>query len=100
MSFFLPEPSTIVVSSFVIDTFFAVPSISKVTFSSLIPRSSEITCPPVKMAISSSIAFRLSPNPGAFTAATFNPPLSLLTTRVASASPSISSAIINNGLLD
>jgi hypothetical protein len=44
------------------------------------------------------MAFLLSPNPGAFTAATFNTPLNLLTTRVAKASFSISSAIMTNGL--
>ena len=50
--------------------------------------------------MSTNIAFLLSPKPGALTAATFKPPLNLLTTKVASASPSISSAIINNGLPD
>ena len=59
-----------------------------------------MTCPPVRIAISSSIAFLLSPKPGALTAATFSPPLNLLTTSVARASPSISSAIIKRGLLD
>jgi hypothetical protein len=49
--------------------------------------------------MSSSIAFLLSPNPGALTAATLRVPLSLLTTRVANASPSISSAIITKGRL-
>ena len=44
------------------------------------------------------MAFLLSPNPGAFTAATFNTPLNLLTTRVAKASFSISSAIMTSGL--
>ena len=48
--------------------------------------------------MSSSIALRRSPKPGAFTAATFRPPRSLLTTRVASASPSMSSAMISSGL--
>ena len=62
------------------------------------PTSSEITVPPVRMAISSSIAFLLSPKPGALHAAAFTIPLRLLTTRVANASPSISSAIISNGL--
>ena len=52
------------------------------------------------MAKSSSIDFLLSPKPGALTAATFNPPLSLLTTSVAKASPSTSSAIINKGFPD
>ena len=50
------------------------------------------------MAMSSNIAFLLSPKPGAFTAAIFKPPRSLLTTKVASACPSTSSAIINKGL--
>jgi len=53
--------------------------------------------PPVKIAISSKISFLLSPNPGALTAAIFSAPLILLTTNVANASPSTSSAIINKG---
>ncbi len=48
--------------------------------------------------MSSSIALRRSPKPGAFTAATLRPPRSLLTTSVASASPSTSSAMISSGL--
>src|SRR5690606_8318432 len=40
---------------------------------------------------------RRSPKPGAFTAATFSVPRSLFTTRVASASPSTSSAIMRSG---
>src|SRR5688572_13325783 len=92
-----PAPSTIVVFSFSIVTFLAVPSISRVTFSSLMPRSSEMTLPPVKVAMSSSIALRRSPKPGALTAATFKVPRSLLTTSVASASPSTSSAMIKSG---
>ncbi len=59
--------------------------------SSLMPSSSDINWPPVRIAISSSIAFLLSPKPGAFTAATFSVPLNLFTTSVASASPSTSS---------
>ena len=47
--------------------------------------------------MSCNMALRLSPNPGALTAAIFSPPLSLLTTNVAKASPSTSSAMINNG---
>jgi hypothetical protein len=82
------------------DTFLARPSISSVTFSSLMPRSSEITEPPVRMAMSSSMALRRSPKPGALTAAILRPPRSLLTTRVASASPSTSSATIRSGLPD
>ncbi len=48
--------------------------------------------------MSSSMALRRSPKPGAFTAAVCNVPRSLLTTSVASASPSTSSATIRNGL--
>ena len=48
--------------------------------------------------MSSSIALRRSPKPGALTAATFSPPRSLLTTSVAKASPSTSSATISSGL--
>ena len=47
--------------------------------------------------MSSSIALRRSPKPGALTAATLSPPRNLLTTRVASASPSTSSATISSG---
>ena len=45
-----------------------------------------------------SIALRRSPKPGALTAATLSVPRSLLTTSVASASPSTSSAMISSGL--
>ena len=41
ISFFLPAPSTMVVFSFSITTFLARPSMATVTFSSLMPRSSE-----------------------------------------------------------
>ncbi len=54
--------------------------------------------PPVSIAISSIIAFLLSPNPGAFTAQHLRTPLNLFTTNVARASPSTSSAIIRSGL--
>ena len=50
--------------------------------------------PPVRMAMSSSIALRRSPKPGAFTARTLIVPRSLFTTSVASASPSTSSQMI------
>ena len=96
----MPAPLTIVVLSLSISIFSQVPNISRVAFSILKPLSSEITVPPVKIAISSSIAFLLSPNPGAFTAAIFSEPLILFTTKVANASPSTSSAIINNGFPD
>ena len=45
------------------------------------------------------MALRRSPKPGAFTAATLSVPRSLLTTRVARASPSMSSEMISRGLL-
>ena len=89
-----------VVSSLSILTFLQEPKSLIVTFSSLIPSSSLMTCPPVRIAKSSNIDFRLSPKPGALTAATLSPPLSLLTTRVARASPSTSSAMIKRGLPD
>ena len=88
----------IVVFSFSMRTRLARPSISSVTFSSLMPRSSEIVWPLVRTAMSSSIALRRSPKPGALTAATLRPPRSLFTTSVASASPSMSSAMISSGL--
>ena len=93
-----PAPLTMVVLSLSMVTFSAVPSMSMVVFSSVNPRSSEITVPPVRIAISSSMALRRSPKPGALTAAIFNVPLSLLTTKVAKASPSTSSATTTRGL--
>ena len=54
--------------------------------------------PPMRTAMSSRIAFRRSPKPGALTAHTENVPRSLFTTSVASASPSTSSAMIISGL--
>ena len=97
---FVPAPLTIVVLSLSITIFSVVPSISNVVLSNLKPLSSETTVPLVRIAISSSIAFLLSPNPGALTAATFNAPRILLTTKVDNASPSTSSAIIISGLPD
>ena len=78
----------------------ALPKSSKVAFSKLSPTSSEITWPPVKIAISCNMAFLRSPKPGALTPATLTMPLMLLTTNVAKASPSMSSAITNKGLPD
>ena len=57
-----------------------------------------MTWPPVRMAMSSSMALRRSPKPGALTAAIFRPPRSLLTTSVARASPSTSSEMMRSGL--
>jgi len=48
--------------------------------------------------MSSIMALRRSPKPGAFTAHTLSVPRSLLTTSVASASPSTSSAMMSSGL--
>ena len=79
-------------------TLLDVPKSSTVAPSNERPTSSEITVPPVSIAISSSIAFLLSPKPGALQAAALTIPLKLLTTKVAKASPSISSAIIKRGL--
>ena len=76
----------------------ALPNNDKSASFNSYPNSSDITVPPVSIAISSNICFLLSPNPGALTATTSNVPLNLLTTNVDSASPSTSSAIINNFL--
>ncbi len=62
------------------------------------PVSSMMALPPVRIEMSSSMALRRSPKPGAFTAQTLSVPRSLLTTSVASASPSTSSAINSSGL--
>src|SRR5580692_3148781 len=83
MSFFLPAPLTIVVFSLSITTLRARPSMLTVTFSSFMPSSSEINWPPVRIAMSSSIALRRSPKPGALTAATLRPPRRRLTTSLA-----------------
>ena len=91
-------PSIIIVFSFSTFTCFALPNLSIVVFWSSSPSSEEITSPPVRAAISCSISFLLSPNPGAFTATHVNVPLNLFTTSVVNASPSTSSAIINNFL--
>ena len=72
---------------------------SSSTESSLRPTSSLMTWPPVRMAMSRSISLRRSPKPGALTASTLTMPRSLLTTSVASASPSTSSAMISEVLL-
>src|SRR6266566_2344253 len=59
ISLALPAPATIVVLSLSMVTFFARPRSSSFTFSSLIPRSSVMALPPVRTAMSSSIAFDL-----------------------------------------
>ena len=99
ISVFEPAPPTIVVLSFVAMTFLASPSMVKSAFSSFLPSSSEITSPPVTAAMSASISFLLSPNPGALIAKALNVPRILLTTNVARASPSTSSAIMTSSFL-
>ncbi len=71
--------------SLLIITFLALPKSVKLTESSALPTSSDIYSAPVTVAISLSISFFLSPNPGALTATTFRVPLNLLTTNVANA---------------
>ena len=96
---FSPLPPTILVSSLEAQTRSALPQSSRVTESSFLPVSSEMTEPPVRMAISSSMAFLRSPKPGALTARRLKAPRSLLTTRVARASPSMSSAMMTKFLV-
>jgi len=88
----------IVVSSLSTSTAWPARS-SSVAFSSDIPTSSAIRWPPVSTAMSSSIALRRSPKPGAFTAQAFSTPRSEFTTSAASASPSTSSATTSSGRL-
>ena len=94
-----PAPSTITVLSLSTVTLAAWPRASIVASFNSRPRSSVITVPPVKMAISSSMALRRSPKPGALTATTLKVPRILFKTRVGRASPSTSSAIIKSGRL-
>mmetsp|Transcript_4420 Transcript_4420/g.13815 ORF Transcript_4420/g.13815 Transcript_4420/m.13815 type:complete len:214 (-) Transcript_4420:516-1157(-) len=98
MSPLLPAPSRITVSSLVTVMLFAVPkTLGSKPSLRFRPVSSLMTSPPQRTAMSCSRALRWSPKPGAFTAATFRPPRSLLTTRVASASFSTSSATMRSG---
>ncbi len=98
MSACAPAPPMMVVFSLVTFTRLAVPRSSRVVFSRVRPTSSEITVPPERIAMSCSISLRRSPKPGALTAFTLTMPRMLFTTRVASASPSMSSAMICSGL--
>ena len=93
----LPAPLTMVVLSLVTVMVSAVPNISMVACSNLIPFSSLITVPPVRIAMSSNISLRRSPKPGAFTAHIFSCARRRLTTSAVNASLSTSSAIISNG---
>ena len=93
-----PAPSTMMVFSFWMTTCFARPSCAMVVSFSSRPSSEVMTSPPVRMAISFSISFLLSPKPGALTAAHLKVPLRLLRMMVVSASPSISSAMMTSFL--
>ena len=99
ISSLLPTPSTIVVVSLSTVTLLACPRDATVASFSSRPRSSVMTVPPVKIAISSNIALRRSPKPGAFTATTLKVPRILFKTSVGNASPSTSSAMIKSGRL-
>ena len=98
-----PLPSTIVVLSLPTIAERAEPNtcfkVATSILSNLWPLSLDNTWPPVITAKSSNAIVLLSPNSGALTAATFTTPLALLTIVKAKASPSISSATINNALV-
>jgi hypothetical protein len=64
----LAAPSTMVVLSLSMVTSWRGRGRPDWMLSSLMPRSSEMNLPPVRMAMSSSMALRRSPKPGAFTA--------------------------------
>ena len=84
------------VSSCVITSFLALPRCAGVTLSMPRPSSSLTSVAPVAAAMSSSIALRWSPKPGAFAAASGSP-RSLFSTSVVSASPSMFSHTIASG---
>src|SRR5712675_1882762 len=65
MSAALPAPSMMVVFSFSTRIFFASPKSFSVAFSRDRPTSSEMTVPPVRIAMSCNIALRRSPKLGA-----------------------------------
>jgi hypothetical protein len=88
----------IVVSSLVTVMRRAEPSTSRPTSESFMPISLETTWPPVTNARSSRNALRRSPKNGALTATARMVLRTELTTRVDSASPSMSSATISTGL--
>src|SRR5207249_2454357 len=95
----LTLPPTMVVLSLSTTIRFAWPRSLSTAFSSFRPISSEMTWgAPVSTDTSTNISLRRSPKPGALTAQTLSVPRSLLTTSVASASPSMSSAMMSNGL--
>ena len=87
-----------VVSSLVTTMRRARPSTSSPASESLRPTSGSTTLAPVMTARSSMNARRRSPKNGDLTATTANVLRSALTTRVDSASPSMSSATMSSGL--
>ncbi|CAB4864302.1 unannotated protein [freshwater metagenome] len=93
-----PPPSTMVVLSLVTTIRRAEPRTSRPTWSSFRPTSGVTTVAPVRAARSCNMALRRSPKAGAFTATEEKVPRMRLTTRVESASPSTSSAMISSGL--
>mmetsp|Transcript_19663 Transcript_19663/g.47665 ORF Transcript_19663/g.47665 Transcript_19663/m.47665 type:complete len:228 (-) Transcript_19663:666-1349(-) len=97
ISAWLPEPPKTIVSSLVTFNVSHSPKAVISICSSFMPVSSDTTSPPVSTAMSCNMALRWSPKPGAFTAHTCSPPLSLFSTKVANASPSTSSATISRG---
>ena len=97
---FLPAPSMMVVLSLDTMTFFAVPRSAIVVPSRLPPVASVTGAAPVSTPMSSIIALRRSPKPGALTATHGNEPRRRFTTSVARASPSTSSAMITSGRPD
>jgi len=94
----LPAPSMIVVLSLSMTTFLAAAEVLKLDILELDAEVFVMALPPVSVAMSSSMALRRSPKPGALTRRTAAVPRSLLTTRVASASPSTSSGDDQEGL--
>mmetsp|Transcript_6390 Transcript_6390/g.27213 ORF Transcript_6390/g.27213 Transcript_6390/m.27213 type:complete len:344 (+) Transcript_6390:197-1228(+) len=92
----LPSP-TIVQLSLPSSMRAALPSTSVPTLSRDKPSSSFTTVAPVRIAMSSRYCDLRSPKPGALSAQIFSAPRSLFTTSVASASCSMSSAMISKG---
>ena len=95
----VPCPSMMVVRSLVDSIRRAWPRSAMVAWSRRRPVSSEITCPPVSTAMSSNMALRRSPKPGAFRARQFSVPRRRLTTNTAKASLSMSSPMMTKLLL-
>ena len=94
----VPDPSTNTVLLLSIVTVLQVPNHSAWNLSIFIPFEVLTTVAPVIHAMSSNFSALYLPKPGFLIAAQFSVPLALFTIKPANASPSISSAIINNGL--